>query len=104
VSLHLLSTRRETQGTGRPTQAEVRRHRRRHRGHQRPTTRCSTLTGKIALVTGGSRGLGREMVLAFAERGADVIIAQSQARDLSGTRVGGRAALRPTGPRDIGET
>ena len=33
------------------------------------------LTGKIALVTGGSRGLGREMVLAFAQRGADVVIA-----------------------------
>ena len=33
------------------------------------------LTGKIAVVTGGSRGLGREMVLAFAERGADVVIA-----------------------------
>ncbi len=33
------------------------------------------LTGKVALVTGGSRGLGREMVLAFAENGADVIIA-----------------------------
>jgi NAD(P)-dependent dehydrogenase (short-subunit alcohol dehydrogenase family) len=33
------------------------------------------LTGKIALVTGGSRGLGRQMVLAFAERGADVVIA-----------------------------
>jgi NAD(P)-dependent dehydrogenase (short-subunit alcohol dehydrogenase family) len=33
------------------------------------------LTGKVALVTGGSRGLGREMVLAFAEAGADVIIA-----------------------------
>ena len=33
------------------------------------------LTGKIALITGGSRGLGLEMVRAFAERGADVIIA-----------------------------
>jgi NAD(P)-dependent dehydrogenase (short-subunit alcohol dehydrogenase family) len=32
-------------------------------------------TGKIALVTGGSRGLGYEMVKAFAERGADVVIA-----------------------------
>lgn len=33
------------------------------------------LTGRTAIVTGGSRGLGREMVLAFAERGADVVIA-----------------------------
>ena len=33
------------------------------------------LSGKLAVVTGGSRGLGREMVLAFAEHGADVIIA-----------------------------
>jgi NAD(P)-dependent dehydrogenase (short-subunit alcohol dehydrogenase family) len=32
-------------------------------------------TGKIALVTGGSRGLGYQMVRAFAERGADVVIA-----------------------------
>src|SRR3954463_5418244 len=35
----------------------------------------TSLEGKVALVTGGSRGLGREMVLAFAEAGADVIIA-----------------------------
>jgi NAD(P)-dependent dehydrogenase (short-subunit alcohol dehydrogenase family) len=33
------------------------------------------LTGRVVVVTGGSRGLGREMVLAYAERGADVVIA-----------------------------
>ena len=33
------------------------------------------LTDKVAVVTGGSRGLGREMALSFAARGADVVIA-----------------------------
>jgi len=32
------------------------------------------LTGKRLFITGGSRGLGREMVLAIAEAGADVIL------------------------------
>ena len=32
------------------------------------------LNGKVILVTGGSRGLGAEMVRDFARQGADVII------------------------------
>ncbi|MBV9510986.1 MAG: SDR family oxidoreductase [Caulobacteraceae bacterium] len=36
---------------------------------------CFDLSNKVALVTGGSRGLGLQMVRAFAEHGADVIIA-----------------------------
>jgi NAD(P)-dependent dehydrogenase (short-subunit alcohol dehydrogenase family) len=33
------------------------------------------LTGKVALITGGSRGLGLQMARAFARHGADIIIA-----------------------------
>lgn len=33
------------------------------------------LRDKVVVVTGGSRGMGREMVLAFAERGARVVVA-----------------------------
>jgi len=42
---------------------------------ERSATHLFDLTGKVAVVTGGSRGLGREMVLAFASQGADVVIA-----------------------------
>ncbi len=43
------------------------------------TDRLLDFSGKVALVTGGSRGLGREMVMALAERGADLIIASRKA-------------------------
>ena len=57
------------------------------------------LDGKIALVTGGSRGLGKEMVLAFAKCGADVVIAsrkEDACKDLA------RTVIEETGQRALG--
>ena len=43
------------------------------------------LTGKKMFITGGSRGLGREMALAIAEAGADVILVGRDAASLERT-------------------
>src|SRR5580765_2684633 len=40
------------------------------------------LTGKCALVTGGSKGLGKAMARGFAEAGADVFISSRNADEL----------------------
>lgn len=56
------------------------------------------LSGRVAVVTGGSRGLGREMVLAFARHGADVVIAS---RKLDGCEALAQEVARETGRRAL---
>jgi len=43
------------------------------------------LTGRVAVVTGAAQGMGRSMAIAFAEVGADVIIADINAEGLEST-------------------
>src|SRR5438876_807651 len=40
------------------------------------------LTGKVALVTGGSKGLGKAMARGFAQAGADVVISSRHENEL----------------------
>src|SRR5687768_13424235 len=40
------------------------------------------LTGRVALITGGSKGLGKAMARAFAEAGADVVISSRHENEL----------------------
>jgi len=39
-------------------------------------TKMFTLSGKTAVVTGGTRGIGAAMAVALAEAGADIILVQ----------------------------
>lgn len=57
------------------------------------------LSGKVALVTGGSRGLGREMVAGFAQAGADVVIAS---RDAAACAAYAAEITAATGRRAVG--
>lgn len=57
------------------------------------------LTDKVVVVTGGSRGLGRSMVLAFARRGADVVITS---RKLPACEMLAEEVMESTGRKALG--
>jgi NAD(P)-dependent dehydrogenase (short-subunit alcohol dehydrogenase family) len=54
------------------------------------------LSGRVAVVTGGSRGLGQQMVRAFADAGAEVVIAS---RKIANCRAVAADVERSTGRR-----
>ena len=61
------------------------------------------LTGKRLFITGGSRGLGREMALACADAGADCVLVGREAASLEKT-AGDIRALGPAGVHDLRPT
>ncbi len=52
--------------------------------------------GKVAVVTGGSRGIGREIAVEFARGGAQTVIVSSSAENLAAAA---RRSRRPAGRR-----
>ena len=66
------------------------------------------LDGKACVVTGASRGLGRAIALAFAEQGADVVLAARTVPDLEQLggeieAMGRRAVVAPTDVTDLAQ-
>jgi len=71
---------------------------------------CSFLSqeGKVALVTGGSRGIGKAIALAFADAGADVVVASRKLEDLEKVAdkirgMGRKALCVPTHAKKVSE-
>jgi NAD(P)-dependent dehydrogenase (short-subunit alcohol dehydrogenase family) len=60
--------------------------------------RGSALAGKVAVVTGGARGIGRAIAVEFAANGADVVVI-----DIAGP-VSPASDAKPASPEDLDET
>ena len=61
---------------------------------ERTSRELFDLSGQVAFITGGSRGLGKEMAIALGQVGADIVIASRTAGDLTAA---GEDIARETG-------
>jgi len=69
-------------------------------------TAARELEGRVAVITGGGRGIGRAVALAFAEAGASVMVTARSADEIEETAAligaaGGRAASCPADVTDL---
>src|SRR5258708_3884394 len=70
-----------------------------------PLSQTNVLSGQVAIVTGGGRGIGRAIALALAGAGARVVLAARSREQLDETaalvqRSGGQALATPTDVTD----